>query len=56
MSFVDNPIELKGCRIVARHLRIEFPGACYHIMNRGNDRQCIFDNDDDFELFIEKLA
>ena len=41
---------------MARPLRIEFPGACYHIMNRGNDRLPIFDTDEDSKLFIEKLA
>jgi REP-associated tyrosine transposase len=29
-------------RIMARKLRLEFPGACYHVINRGNYRTDIF--------------
>ncbi len=41
---------------MARQLRIEFPGACYHVMNRGNDRQFIFDCEEDYKLFMDKLV
>ncbi len=41
---------------MARPLRIEYPGACYHVMNRGNDRREIYHHDRDYELFIEKLG
>src|SRR6266516_3022410 len=27
---------------MARKLRLEFPGACYHVINRGNYRADIF--------------
>ncbi|MGH7943742.1 MAG: transposase [Opitutaceae bacterium] len=27
---------------IARRLRLEFPGACYHVINRGNYRRDIF--------------
>jgi len=27
---------------MARPLRIEFTGACYHVINRGNDRRGLF--------------
>jgi len=27
---------------MARKLRLEFPGACYHVINRGNYRTDIF--------------
>ena len=27
---------------MARKLRLEFPGACYHVINRGNYRGDIF--------------
>ncbi|MGH7958317.1 MAG: transposase [Opitutaceae bacterium] len=27
---------------MARRLRLEFPGACYHVINRGNYRRDIF--------------
>jgi hypothetical protein len=31
-----------GFRVMARPLRIEIPGTCYHVMNRGNQRQTVF--------------
>jgi len=27
---------------MARKLRLEFPGACYHVLNRGNYRRNLF--------------
>ena len=41
---------------MARPLRIEIPGAYYHVMNRGNQRQTVFHRDGDRLLFLEKLA
>jgi len=41
---------------MARPLRIEYEGACYHVMNRGNGRQRVFHGDDDYGLFLDKLA
>lgn len=41
---------------MARPLRIEFPGAVYHITVRGNGREDIFLSDDDRILFYEVLA
>ena len=35
-----------------RPLRIEFPGACYHVMSRGNERKDIFRTPEDYELFL----
>ncbi len=40
---------------MARPLRIEFPGAVYHLTSRGNARQGIFLNNDDRKLFLETL-
>jgi REP element-mobilizing transposase RayT len=40
---------------MARPLRIEFPGAIYHITSRGNARQPIFKDDKDREVFLEVL-
>jgi REP-associated tyrosine transposase len=37
---------------MARPLRIEFPGAIYHITSRGNARQTIFLDDDDRRSFL----
>ena len=41
---------------MARPLRIEYPGAIYHITNRGNARQPIFKDDKDREVFLEVLG
>ena len=35
---------------MARPLRIEYPGAFYHIMNRGQRRDAIVDDDYDRKL------
>ncbi len=37
---------------MARPLRIEFPGAFYHVYSRGNERKDIFRNPVDYELFL----
>ncbi len=41
---------------MARPLRIEFPGALYHITSRGDRREAIYENDEDRELFLKVLA
>ncbi|MEI6421359.1 MAG: transposase, partial [Lentisphaerota bacterium] len=41
---------------MARPLRIEYPGACYHVVNRGNQRNRIFFSPMHYELFLEKLC
>jgi len=41
---------------MARKLRIEYPGAVYHLMSRGNQGQPIFRSDQDRALFLETLA
>ena len=41
---------------MARPLRIEFPGACYHVMNRGNLRFPVFTEDRDRALLIGRLV
>jgi putative transposase len=40
---------------MARPLRIEYPGAVYHITNRGNDKKDIFKDDQDRETFLKIL-
>jgi len=40
---------------MARPMRIEYPGALYHVMSRGNARSAIFLNDEDRKLFLEIL-
>jgi len=41
---------------MARPLRIEYPGAVYHITSRGNARQKVFVDDADRITFLEILA
>ena len=41
---------------MARPLRLEFPGAVYHITARGNAQQAIFDDDDDRQRFLHLLG
>jgi putative transposase len=41
-----------------RPLRIEFPGACYHVINRGNYRRNLFEGGgaEAFERVLEEAA
>ena len=41
---------------MARKLRLEHEGAIYHVMNRGDRRGDIFQDDRDRELFLETLG
>jgi REP element-mobilizing transposase RayT len=41
---------------MARQLRIQFPGALYHITHRGNERKSIFSDDKDKETFLDLLS
>jgi REP element-mobilizing transposase RayT len=41
---------------VARKLRIQYPGAIYHVMNRGDRREAIFADDADRQRFLETLT
>lgn len=38
---------------MSRPLRIEYPNAFYHVMNRGADRRPIYLIDDDYSIFLE---
>ena len=41
---------------MARSLRIQYPGAFYHVMARGNGRAAIFRSDADRTLFLKTLG
>ena len=41
---------------MARLLRIEYPGARYHFMARGNQGRAIFEEDQDRQRFVETLG
>ncbi len=40
---------------MSRPLRIEYPGAWYHVMNRGRRHCDVFEGEEDFHLFIDIL-
>jgi putative transposase len=40
---------------MARSVRVEFPGAFYHVMARGNRREPIFLDKEDGKQFVEAL-
>jgi REP element-mobilizing transposase RayT len=42
--------------VMARPLRIEFPGAWYHVMNRGRRGENIFSGKQDHEAFLAVLS
>lgn len=41
---------------MARSIRIEFEGALYHIMARGNRREAIFLDNEDRCIFLSSLG
>ncbi len=41
---------------MSRPLRIEYPNAYYHVMNRGAAKQIVFHNSKHYQLFIRLLA
>ena len=41
---------------MARKVRIQYPGAIYHVMNRGDRREDIFEDDQDRLRFLETLG
>jgi REP-associated tyrosine transposase len=40
---------------MARQIRVEYPGAFYHVTSRGNERKSIFRSKQDREKFLEYL-
>ena len=40
---------------MARRARVEYPGAFYHVITRGNQRQKIFYDDQDRKKFLRLL-
>ena len=41
---------------MARKLRVEYAGAIYHVMNRGDRREPIFNDDADRQCFLTTLG
>jgi hypothetical protein len=42
--------------VMARPLRIEYPGAVYHLTSRGNEKKPVFKDDAGREAFLRILA
>ena len=41
---------------MSRPLRIEYSGACYHVINRGDNRRPIFSTENDYHYFFDRLS
>jgi REP element-mobilizing transposase RayT len=41
---------------MARKLRVQYPGAVYHVMKRGDRREAIFADDEDRRRFLRTFA
>ena len=41
---------------MARKLRMEFPGAVYHVMSRGDHQEAIYRDDEDRSLFLDTFG
>ncbi len=41
---------------MGRPLRIMYPGACYHVTARGNERRPIYRDDNDRQRFLHRLG
>ncbi len=41
---------------MARKARVEFEGAVYHVLDRGDRREAIFEDDADRQTFLRTLA
>ncbi|MCI0538045.1 MAG: transposase, partial [Verrucomicrobiales bacterium] len=41
---------------MARKLRVEYPGAIYHVLNRGDRRETIFHDEADRQRFLDTLG
>jgi len=37
-------------------LRVQYPGAIYHVMNRGDHREAIFVEDEDRSMLVDTLG
>ena len=42
--------------VMARRIRIQYPGAVYHVKARGNHGQAVFGDDKDQKVFLETLG
>jgi hypothetical protein len=54
-STIDLCCQYNYAHSMSRPLRIEYPGAWYHVMNRGRRSEKIFLSSEDYEEFITVL-
>ena len=55
-NYVDVGVDSRWDRGMARKPRLEYEGAVYHMMNRGNRWQTIFRTDEDRRCFLDALG
>ncbi len=53
---LDPAGHIASLRPMPRTMRVQYPGAIYHIMNRGDRRENIFVDDVDRQDFLKTLA
>ena len=41
---------------MARKFRVQYPGAIYHVMNRGDQREAVFRDDEDRQKLLAALG
>jgi hypothetical protein len=41
---------------MARKFRVQYPGAIYHVMNRGDQRKAVFRDDEDRQKLLATLG
>ncbi len=51
-----NGIDIFRWKRRLRKLRVEYPGAIYHFINRGDRREAIFKDDADCQRFLDTLG
>lgn len=56
MSVIDIAFARKHSRTMARKLRIQYAGALYHVINRGNYREDVFESDGAKSAFLKCLG
>jgi hypothetical protein len=55
-TFVESFVRLCDAAPMARPLRLEYPGAVYHVMNRGLARRATFRTPAEYATFLQVLG
>ena len=56
VSRIDILEEMESKMRMPRKLRVQYAGAIYHVMNRGDRRENIFEDEQDHVRFMETLG